>query len=58
MPIKVTSTKTCIAVHVTNSFASCFLVEKPSGLIQSLRTVVKESDADVDADAQLKYMVL
>lgn len=30
--------------------------EKPSWLIQSLRTVVKESDSDVDADAQLKYM--
>ncbi|KAK2399757.1 G-box-binding factor [Trifolium repens] len=32
--------------------------ENPSGLTQNLETVVKESDADVeaDADAQLKYM--
>jgi len=46
---------------VTNSLASCFLVENPSGLAQNLGTVVKESDADVhdvDVDAQLKNMVL
>ncbi|WJX16891.1 hypothetical protein P8452_06872 [Trifolium repens] len=29
--------------------------ENPSGLTQNLETVVKESDADVEADAQLKY---
>jgi hypothetical protein len=44
----------------TNSLESCLFVENPSGLTQNLETVVKESDADVeaDADAQLKYMVL
>jgi len=53
--------KTWTAAHVTNSLASCFLVENPSGLTQNLGTVVKESDAEVDdveVDAQLKNMVL
>ncbi|XP_039686922.1 uncharacterized protein [Medicago truncatula] len=32
--------------------------ENPSGLAQNLVTVVKESDTDIDVDAQLKNMVL
>jgi len=43
---------------VANCPASCFFVENPSGLAQNLGTVVKESEIDVDVDAQLKYMVL
>jgi hypothetical protein len=41
-----------------NSLASWFVAENPSGLAQNLGTVVKESDTDVDVDAQLKNMVL
>jgi len=49
---------TWTAVHVANSLAPCFFVENPSGLAQNLGTVVKESDTDIDVDAQLKNMVL
>jgi len=43
---------------VANSLAPCFFVENPSGQAQSMGTVVKESDTDIDFDAQLKNMVL
>ncbi|AES65701.1 hypothetical protein MTR_2g045630 [Medicago truncatula] len=43
-------------VHLANSLAPCFFVENPSGMAQNLGTVVKESDNDIDVDAQLKNM--
>lgn len=54
----VTSKRNCIAVLATNSLASSFLVENSSGLTQNLETLVKESDADENADTQLKNLVL